>query len=289
MNPQEILAKVKRLQLISTKLVENLLAGNYRSVFKGPGVEFDEAREYVEGDDARLIDWNVSSRLGNVFTKTFREERELTLFILFDVSASLFAHADDSARREVESLLCAVLTLAAVKNNDQVGGLFFSDRIERWIPPMKGKTHAMRLIQDMLSFDPTGRGSDLGLAIRTAAEALKRRGVCVILSDFKSAGYFRDLTLLSRKHDVIAVRIVDPLDEAYPRTGLVHLQDPETGETLLASGRSRAFRNQYTEFWANQRRQWLRECHRRGIDTLEIRTDQDPAQKLVEFFRRRHR
>jgi uncharacterized protein (DUF58 family) len=287
MNPQEILAKVKRLQLISTKLVDNLLAGNYRSVFKGPGVEFDEAREYVEGDDARLIDWNVSSRLDNVFTKTFREERELTLFILFDVSASLFAQADDSARREVESLLCAVLTLAAVKNNDQVGGLFFSDRIERWIPPMKGRTHAMRLIQDMLSFEPEGSGSDLGLAIRTAAEALKRRGVCVILSDFKSAGYFRDLTLLSRRHDVIAIRIVDPLEEEYPKSGLVHLQDPESGETLLASGRSRAFRKQYTDFWANQRRQWRRECNRRGIDTLEIRTDQDPAQKLVEFFRRR--
>ncbi len=282
-------SNARRLQLISSKLVEDLLAGNYRSVFKGPGIEFDEVREYVDGDDARLIDWNVSSRLGAAYTKMFREERELTLFLIVDLSASLRRGGSADGRPEIERLLFALLTLAAVQNNDRVGALFFTDRIENWVPPMKGKKHALRLLQDMLTFRPQGRGSDLGAALRTAIETQKRRGICVVLSDFKTAGYHRELSGLAKRHDVIALRITDPIDDTYPPTGLLQLEDPETGATILASGASKHFRRQYRDFWEVQRRQWARECRRRGIATLEVRTDDDPAARLVEFFRRRKR
>lgn len=287
MDQNRIYQNARRLQLISNKLVESLLAGNYRSVFKGQGIEFDEVREYVEGDDARLIDWNVSSRMGTPFTKLFREERELTLFLLVDMSASMGGGTADSTRRSVQRLLFALLSLAAAQNNDKIGAVFYSDEIEHWVSPVKGRKHALRLIQDMVRFEPKGRGSDLALAMRTAGEALKRRGICVILSDFKTSGYFKDLSLLSRRHDVIAVRVVDPIDELYPETGLFRLEDPETGKSILAPGRSRRFRKQYHDYWARQRRQWQRECRRRGVSTLEVGTDEDPAAKLLQFFQRR--
>ncbi|HUX51190.1 MAG TPA: DUF58 domain-containing protein [Spirochaetia bacterium] len=287
MDNARLVAKVKRMRLVSTKLVENLLAGNYRSVFRGPGIEFDEAREYVDGDDARLIDWNVSSRMGTAYTKVFREERELTLFLIVDMSGSLFFGAGDSSRRETESLLVSLLAFAAVANNDRVGACFFTDRIENWLLPKKGKKHALSIIQDMIGFEPTGKGSNLALAIKTAGEALKRRGICVILSDFKTTGYFRDLSTLAHRHDVIAVRIVDPLDTEYPNSGLVQLEDPESSRVILGAGSSRTYRKQYQEFWQLHTRQWMRECNRRGVATLEVRTDEDPAQRLIHFFRNR--
>jgi uncharacterized protein (DUF58 family) len=287
MDQNRVYQSARRLQLISNKLVESLLAGNYRSVFKGQGIEFDEVREYVEGDDARLIDWNVSSRMGTPFTKMFREERELTLFLLVDMSASMTGGTAEETRRGVQRLLFALLSLAAAQNNDKIGAVFFSDEIEHWVSPVKGRKHALRLIQDMVRFEPKGRGSDLALALRTAGEALKRRGICVVLSDFKTTGYFKDLSLLSRRHDVIAVRIVDPVDELFPETGLFRLEDPETGRTILAPGRSRRFRKQYHDYWAEQRRQWRRECRRRGVSTLEVGTDDDPAATLLRFFQRR--
>ncbi|MFP4638517.1 MAG: DUF58 domain-containing protein, partial [Spirochaetaceae bacterium] len=280
MERARILSRVKQLQLLSHKLVESLLAGNYRSVFKGPGIEFDEVREYVEGDDARLIDWNVSSRMTTAFAKTYREERELTLFLIVDLSGSVSRGLRNEMRREVQSVLFSLLTFAAVQNNDKVGALFFTDRIEHWVTPVKGRKHATRLVEDMIAFEPEGRGSDLSLALRAAGEALKRRGICVVLSDFKTAGYLRELSLLARRHDVIAVRVSDPLDYEYPRTGLVQLEDPETGRTVLASGLSRKFRKQYREYWEVQRLQWRRDCRRRGIATLEVSTEDDPVGRL---------
>jgi uncharacterized protein (DUF58 family) len=289
MDGARLFSRVKRLQLVSTKLVESILAGNYRSVFKGPGLEFDEVREYVLGDEARLIDWNVSSRMASPYTKTFREERELTLFTIVDLSSSIFTGSADVSRRDTVSMLYSLLAFAAVKNNDRIGSVFFTDRIEHWVPPLKGKKHALRTIEDMLTFTPTGTGSDLALALRTVGEALKRRGICVILSDFKTSGYWKDLAILGRRHDVIAVKISDPLDTEYPVSGIVELQDPETGEVTLGAGGSRVFRKRYHEFWERHNRQWLTECRKRGIATLEISTTADPAEKLIMFFNRRRK
>jgi uncharacterized protein (DUF58 family) len=284
-----LLRQVRRLHLESRRLVESMLAGNYRSVFKGPGIEFDEVREYVEGDDSRLIDWNVSSRFGNPYTKVFREERELTLFMMVDVSASIFRGAGGENRKEKLGLLFALLTLAAVKNGDKVGAVFFSDKIEDWILPKKGTKHGMRLIQEMLTFRPSGKGSDLAKAARTVGEALKRRGICIILSDFKTSGYAADLSLLARKHDCIAVRIYDPVDESFPPIGMVPIQDPETGKVVLSVGRSKKFRKQYLNYREIQRRQWIRTCRRHGIGTLEINTAEDMVKRLIQYFDRRAR
>jgi uncharacterized protein (DUF58 family) len=287
MDRGRLLSSVKRIQLVATRLVENLLAGDYRSVFRGPGIEFDEVREYVEGDDARLIDWNVSSRMGAPFTKTFREERELTLVLVVDVSASLRAGPPNRTRREVVAELFALLSLAAAVNNDRVGAILFSDRIERWVAPRKGKRHALRLITEMVAVEPRGTGSDLALALRTTGEALKRRGVVVVISDFKTSGYLPDLTLMGRRHDVIAVRVTDPTDKSFPSTGVIRLDDPESRRTILASGRSQRFARAYQDFWEQQRRVWRTECRKRGIGTMEVSTAEDPAARLIRYLEKR--
>ncbi len=283
-----LIQRVKHLELASRKLVDGLFSGNYRSVFRGPGIEFDEVREYTEGDDARLIDWNVSSRMNSAFTKTFREEREMLLFVLVDVSGSIRPSEAMNSRFETAAQIAALLSFAAIRNNDRVGAGFFSDRIEHWIPPLKGRKHGMRIIQDMLAVQPEGTGTDLALALRTAGEALPRRGICVVLSDFKTSDYYRELRALSRRHDTLAIRIVDPLDIEFPRSGLIHLEDPESGREILAYGSS-SYRTDYHSFWQMHRRQWLRECGRRGVSTLEIRTDDDPAGRLIQYFKQRKR
>lgn len=281
-----LIQRVRRLELTSNRLIDTLFSGQYRSVFRGPGIEFDEVREYSDGDDARLIDWNVTSRMDRAFSKTYREEREMLLFLLVDVSGSLRPFEGMESRFDTETTLLALLTFAAIRNNDRVGAAFFSDRIEHWIPPLKGKKHGLRIIQDLLSVQPEGRGSDLSLALRTVGESLPRRGICVVLSDFKTSNYYQELRLLARKHDTVAIRIVDSLDIEFPRSGLLQLEDPESGREILAAG-TNAYRNDYRYFWQIHRRQWLRECGRRGVSALEVRTDEDPASRLIRFFRRR--
>ncbi len=289
-NPLEQLpteARLRRLQIVAQRLVESLLAGNYRSVFRGPGIEFDEVREYVEGDDARLIDWNVSSRLGGAYTKTFREEREMTLFLVVDLSSSLDFGTGTQTLRETALITSALMTLAAVQNNDKVGGALFTDRIESWISPSKGRGHAMRLLQEIIATQPVGSGSDLALALRSVSESLKRRGVVVVISDFQTAAYQRELALAAKRHDVIAIRLSDPITEELPLFPLVRVADPETGRSLWLNGRSRRYRFAFEQFWRRQRQQWLRECRRRGISAIEIRTVDDVAERLISFFQRR--
>ena len=234
---EELSARVRHLHVRSRKLVESLFAGNYHSVFKGPGLEFDEVRDYEYGDDVRFIDWNVSSRMGSPYSKTFREERELILFLVVDVSASLSMGSGDVDKREVAGNLFALLALAAVANNDRVGSLLFSDRIESHVVPMKGRKHVLRQISEVLGYKAGGRGTNLAQALRTAHQSLKRKSIVVILSDFRSDGYQSELALLSRKHDVIAIRLTDPLDGDFPPTGLLELEDPESGDSFTVWGR----------------------------------------------------
>lgn len=281
--------KVKKIEIIASKLVENLFSGNYRSVFKGQGIEFDEVREYVLSDDSRLIDWNVTSRMGSPYTKVFREEREMTLFLIIDMSASVFNGSGDKSPKEIINLIFAILGISAVVNNDRVGGVLFSDRIEKWIPPAKGKKHVLRMIHDIIGLKPGGKGSELGLALKTVYESLKRRGICVIISDFKTTDYWDQVTLLSRKHDVIAVRVSDPIDETLPSTGAIELEDPESGKIMMIGGPFDHIDKRYKEFWECHYREWYQNCHRRGIQTLEIGTGDDPGKKLYEFFQRRRR
>ncbi len=283
---EEISRKVKQLHFASRKLVDTIFAGNYHSVFKGPGLEFDEVREYTAGDDPRFIDWNVTSRMGAPYTKTFREEREVVLQVLVDTSSSLYYSSGRINKRELAGHLFALVALAAVANNDKVGSLLFSDRIEEQIQPRKGKKHVLKQITQILAVAEGGRGSNLALACRTASQTMKRRGICLILSDFRTSRYRTELTLLARKHDVIAIRLTDPLDREFPPSGLIRLEDPESGELWRTMGTSR-MRQQYREYWEHERYLWLKNCKAAGADTLEISTEDDPAVKLQHFFERR--
>ncbi|WP_319476181.1 DUF58 domain-containing protein [Marispirochaeta aestuarii] len=289
MEKESLFQRIRNLPLVSAKLLEGLFAGNYRSVFRGPGLEFDEVREYSEGDDVRNIDWNVSSRMGSPYAKTFREERELVLSLVFDVSASLDQGVGDISKRDMAMILGAIFAFAAVHNNDRVGGVFFSDRIEKWVPPSKGRKHVASLIEDMENLKPRGAGSELGLALKTVYESLKSRGICVVFSDFRTATGWNEMTLLARKHDVIAVRISDPGDNVLPLKGSLVLQDPERGHSLLAGGVSPAFRSAYGDFWDTQDVVFRRECRRRRIQVLSVDTSDDPVAKVLAFFKTRRR
>ncbi len=286
---QQLLARrIRRIQLASVRLVDSLLAGGYRSVFRGQGIELDEVREYSSGDDVRLIDWNVTSRMGSPYTKTFREERELSLLLVVDVSASMYAGSGDVGKEETALLAFATLALSAVANNDRVGAVLYSDRIEKWVAPAKGRKHIHRLLNDYAGFAAAGRGSDLALALRTIGQSLKRRGICVIFSDFKTSGYEHELALLARRHDVIAVRIVDTADMELPDIGLVALEDPETGDTVSLVG-TRGLRLRYEKAALDLRTDWSDRCRRCGAEILEIHTSDDPGIKLDEFFQRRRK
>ncbi|WP_020611326.1 DUF58 domain-containing protein [Sediminispirochaeta bajacaliforniensis] len=289
MDSLELFARIKNLPLVSSRLVEGVLSGNYRSLFKGPGLEFDEVREYAEGDDSRFIDWNVSSRMGQPYVKTFREEREMALFLVIDVSASLGFGNGKLSKQETVATLAALLAFSAVHNNDRVGAAFFSDRIEKWVPPRKGRNQIFRLAGDIMEVEPKGKGSDLALALRGVHESVKRRGICVIISDFRTAPCWREMSLVAKRHDVIAIRIEDPSDKDFPVPGFAQLRDPETDGVLPAFGASSRFRREYREFWETHRIYWDRECRRRGISTLTVSTDDDPIESLFAFFRRRRR
>ena len=289
MSKASFFKKVKTVEIIASRLVESILAGGYRSIFKGQGIEFDEVREYEEGDDSRMIDWNVTSRIGAPYTKVFREEKEVSLFLIVDMSASLFAGSGKIAKNEMAALVFAILGISAVVNNDRVGGVFFSDRIEKWVSPAKGKKHVLRLINDLLRLVPAGTGSELSLALKTVCESLKRRGICVIISDFKTDNYWAELSILASKHDVIALKISDPLDSQLPETGMIELKDTETGRVMLTGGAFKGAREKYKMYWEKHYTEWKSNCMRRGVRILEINTNDDPGWKLYQFFRKRKR
>jgi len=289
LNQASFFRKVKKVEIIASRLVESILAGDYRPIFKGQGIEFHEVREYEQSDDSRLIDWNVTSRMETPYTKVFREEKEVTLFLIVDMSASLFAGSGKMAKSEMEALVFAILGLSAVINNDRVGGVFFSDRIEKWISPAKGRKHVLRLINDLLRLKPSGVGSEMGRALRTVCESLKRRGICVIISDFKTDNYWSELGILAAKHDVIALKISDPVDYELPETGIVELKDAESGKVLLAGGALKGTREKYKAYWEKHYSEWAALCSRKRVRILEINTNDDPGWKLYRFFRKRKR
>jgi len=283
------LKKIKKIELVALKLVETLISGNYRSVFHGQGMEFNEVREYMYGDDIRMIDWNVTSRMGSPYTKTFREERELVLFSIIDISSSMFFGSGPVNKHEVIALAFAVLGLAAVYNNDKIGTVFFSDTIEKWVAPEKGRKHVLSLINDLFSFKPKGTGSNLKLALQTVSQYLKKRSICVILSDFKTDDYWNQMSLLSQKHDVVAVKIIDDNDLDFPKTGLMPLKDPETDKVLFSMGIYGKFRKDYQKSRNNEHNNWKHNCRKYGVAPLVINTKDDVGLKLYQFFEKRKR
>ena len=285
----EILRQVRQVHIRTRRLVDGIFAGEYHSVFKGRGIEFAEVREYVPGDDVRAIDWNVTARVGQPFVKQYVEERELTVMLLIDLSASgRFSSAPrDKTRIAVE--LGATLALSAIGNNDKAGLILFTDRVERFVPPRKGRNRALRLIRDMLAFEPEGRGTDIAAALEYLHKVMPRRAIVFLISDFFSPDFERPLRLARQRHDIVPICLIDRRDYALPAVGIVRLRDLETGEERLVDTGSRAVRERFAAAREAARARRRRLFRALGIDFVEAPTDKPWIEPLMRFFRGRER
>ena len=285
--PPEILRQVKLLELRTRGLVNSLFAGEYRSVFKGQGMEFAEVREYITGDEVRSIDWNVTARMRRPFVKRYIEERELTVMLLVDVSGSERFGTRRRFKSELASELAAVIAMAAIRNNDRVGALMFTDEVEHVVPPRKGRRHALRVIRDLLAFEPTGTRTDIAAITDYLIKMLSHKSVIFLVSDFLDENIERPLKLLAQRHDVVAVTIEDPSETKLPNIGLARFVDPETGEAVDIDTSNPVVRARYqasVDGERNRRRHLLR---RLAIDEIPVMTDQSIMDPLLKFFRTR--
>ncbi len=289
MIPKELAKKIRILQIHTSKAVNDVLAGEYSSVFKGRGMEFDEVREYQPGDEVRSIDWNVTARMGHPFVKRFVEERELTVIFLVDLSASGAFGSIRKLKNEVAAELCALLAFSAVKNKDKVGLIVFTDEVEKFIPPAKGNSHVLRLIRDVLNFRPRQTRTNIAAGLDYLGRVAAKRAVVFLISDFLGEGFEKPMRILARKHDLIAVPVVDPRETALPDVGLVELEDAETGELVVVDTGSAAVRNRYAELAGDRARRLQTLFRSMAVDQINIRTDEDYVHSLVKFFKTRER
>ena len=300
----EILAQVRRIQVRTTRLVNDVMVGGYTSTFRGTGIEFDEVREFVEGDDPRMVDWNVTARTGRPHIKKFMEERELTVVFLLDASASTafgtVPRESTSGQpaglaptlavrtvRDVAAEFCACMALAASRNNDKAGLIAFSDAIDRYVPAKKGTRHVLRLIREVLALQSKGKASDLARALEYAARVQRKRAIVFVVSDFLVPDYQRPLRLLARRHDVVAVRILDPVTARLPKAGLLHVRDLETGQPVWVDSGSARVRHAYNAAMAARESSFEGTLRRAGVDRMELRPDRSVADPIVQFFRMR--
>lgn len=286
---KDLAKKIRLIEIHTNRAVNDLLAGEYHSVFKGRGMEFDEVREYAPGDEIRTIDWNVTARMGRPFVKRFVEERELTVLFLVDLSASGAFGTRERFKNETAAELCALLAFSAIKNNDKVGLIAFTDEIEKFIPPKKGGSHVLRLVRELLDFAPRGRGTDIAQALDYLGRITHRRAIVFLVSDFFASAYEKPLRILARRHDLIAVSIADPRELEMPDVGLIELEDAETGELTLFDSSSPEVRRNYAAA-ARRRGEARRELFRSvGADQIDVRVGEDYVKDLSVFFRRRER
>ncbi|MGC8744443.1 MAG: DUF58 domain-containing protein [Verrucomicrobiia bacterium] len=288
MIPVEWLKKIRLIELKTLKLVENLMAGKYHSVFKGRGIDFDEVREYVAGDDVRRIDWNVTARTGIPHIKKYVEERELTVMLLVDGSASSSIGSINQSKRELAAEIAALIGFSAIANNDRVGLLLFTDRTERYMPPSKGRAHVLGIISLILTHNFRSKLTDISTALNHLNHAINRRVVIFILSDFMDTDYERALKVVSKKHDVVAVPIIDPIEIQMPKLGWLTFEDVETGEIIQLKSDDRNVRDIFQKYAAERvekMRQTLRHC---GVDTIEVRADKPYFESFNKFFETRY-
>ncbi|MFL5609770.1 MAG: DUF58 domain-containing protein [Gemmatimonadaceae bacterium] len=285
--PPEILRQVKLIELRTRGLVNSVFTGEYRSVFKGQGMEFSEVREYQAGDEVRSIDWNVTARMRRPFVKRYIEERELTVMLIVDLSGSERFGTVKRFKSALASELAAVLAMSAVRNNDRVGVLLFTDRIEHVIPPRKGRRHVLRIIRDLLAFEPVGRGTDMVIAIDYVARMLNQHAIVFIVSDFLEDDISHPLKLLAQRHDVVAVTVEDPSERDLPDIGIARLIDPETGETFEVDTSSPNVRRVYGERVSAEREERKHLLRRLAIDEVAVRTEGGVVEPLLRFFRAR--
>lgn len=289
MLPKEIAKKIRRIQITTSKLVTDFLSGQYESVFKGRGIEFDEVREYQPGDEIRSIDWNVTARMGHPYIKKYVEERQLTVMILLDASGSSYFGTAKRLKSELAAEVSAVLAFAAIKNNDRVGLIIFTDRIEKFIPPRKGPQHVLRVIREALYFKPKGHGTDIEGALKYLDGVTTRRAVTFIISDFFAKDFKKSLSIANKRHDVVAITITDPREIELPNAGLVELADAEKGSVYLIDTSSAKLRETFLSRSRKIQGERLRLFGSIGMDHIDIRTDRPYIDEMIKFFSMRKR
>jgi len=284
MIPREVLRQVRRIEIRTRRLVNDVFGGEYHSVFKGRGMEFAEVREYVPGDDIRAIDWNVTARFGQPFIKIFSEERELTVVLLVDVSASGDFGTRGRLKADLAAEVGAVLAFSAVTNNDKVGLILFTDEVEQHVPPRKGKRHVLRVIREILYFKPKRRGTRITAALEHLARVQKRKAVVFLISDFETEGYEPAFKLAAKRHDLVAIRISDPHERTLPNVGLVMMEDPETGRRQLVDTSSKKVRARFAERRAERDAAFRQARKEAQVEAIELTTDEPYAKPLIGFF-----
>ena len=288
MEANELIKKVRKIDIKTRGLSQNIFAGEYHTAFKGRGMMFSEVREYQYGDDIRDIDWNVTARHNHPYVKVFEEEREMTVMLLVDVSRSRLFGAVGVEKMEMIAEIAATLAYSAITNNDKIGVIFFSDKIEKFIPPKKGKKHILLIIRELLDFQPESRGTDISVALRYFTDALKKRTTTFLISDFiDDHDYSRALQIASNKHDVIAIQVYDKRDTKLPDVGLMRIEDLESGELRWIDTSSRKVRNAFSKWWYNLQQRLTETMRKSRVDLASVATDEDFAKSLMQLFRKR--
>jgi uncharacterized protein (DUF58 family) len=283
----EIQKKVKELEIISRRLTAHMFTGEYHSAFKGKGMRFREVREYYHGDDVRFIDWNVSARFSHPFTKVFEEERELTVMLLIDISPSSLFGSVHMRKRDLVTEVAAVLTFSAINNNDKVGVIFFSDKVEQYIPPKKGKKHALYIVRELLTATSVRKGTNINGALKYFNRSSRQKSIAFLMSDFIDGNYEDNIRVVSSRHDIIGLRVYDKMDMQLPDVGLMHVQDPETGKTTLLDTGNVLARHNYHQHFMEQSSGCKSIFRKAGADLLHLRTDEDYVKVLQQFFIKR--
>ncbi|MFH1052502.1 MAG: DUF58 domain-containing protein [bacterium] len=287
METTELIKKVRKIEIRTRGLSKQLFSGEYHSAFKGKGMAFSEVREYQFGDEIRTIDWNVTARFNHPYVKVFEEERELTVMLLVDMSGSESFGTKAQFKNELITELCAVLAFSAIQNNDKIGVIFFTDKIEKFIPPKKGRTHILRIIRELIKFKPENTGTDIGEALRYFTNVVKKRSIAFILSDFINKNFEEPLKIAGSKHDTIAVQIYDERESELPNIGLMKVLDSETGNQIWADSSNSTVRNNYKLWWSNKQEELRTMLIRNKVDLIKLRTDESYVQPLMTFFKKR--
>lgn len=287
MSTSALLKKVRKIEIKTKGLSNHIFAGEYHTAFKGKGMAFSEVREYQPGDDVRSIDWNVTARYNSPFVKVFEEEREMTVILLIDVSGSSDFGTQTQLKREVATEIAAVLSFSAINNNDKIGVLFFSDKIEKFIPPKKGKTHILRIIRELITFESESKKTNIEVALKYFNNVIKKRAVCFILSDFMDTNFDKSLKIARNKHDIIALRIHDVREETLPNVGLIKVEDAESGQTRWMDSSNKQVRTNYNNNYREFEKDLKQTLQSSGVDHIDIKTGKDYIKPLMSFFKNR--
>ncbi|UNY99975.1 DUF58 domain-containing protein [Zhouia spongiae] len=287
MDTKELLKKVRKIEIKTRRLSDHVFGGEYHSTFKGRGMTFSEVRQYTYGDDVRAIDWNVTARYNEPYVKVFEEERELTMMLMVDVSGSELFGTANRFKKEVLTEISATLSFSAMQNNDKVGLILFSDEVELFIPPKKGRSHILRIIRELIEFEPKSKKTDLSEALRFLSSVIKKKAITFILSDFMTDDYQQTLRIVGRKHDVTGIRIYDKREEEIPNIGMVRMEDAETGELMLVNTQSKSVRKAYTKYYNDRKHYYKNTFTKSGCGVLSCRVDESYVKKLLGYFKQR--